>query len=173
MAPLLRRSLAPRGQPLVLKQRTKHREKVSVAGVLWLSPDWQRTGLFFQTLCQDYFDSAGMALVLEAIAESWRQPVIVVWDQGQMHQGGPIAAVRERHPQLTLEEFPPYAPELNPVEQVWKWLKYDRLCNFAPENAKELEREIVKELEPIQGDQEQLCDFFHTSSLPFPRTLLL
>ena len=45
MAPLVRRSWAPQGQPSLLPQKAAHREKVSVAAALWLNPLRNRIGL--------------------------------------------------------------------------------------------------------------------------------
>jgi len=73
---------------------------------------------------------------------------------------------------LSLEKFPPYAPILNPVEPAWSWLKYWRLCNFAPHDAHHLNEAIVAELTSIQNDQGMLQSFFHASELPLPRALL-
>ncbi len=73
---------------------------------------------------------------------------------------------------LDLEPLPPHASALMPVEQIWAWLKYDRLCNFAPQDARHLERDVIRELEGITQDQERLRNFFHASDLPLPRTLL-
>ena len=33
---------------------------------------------------------------------------------------------------MALEALPPHAPELNPLEELWCWLKYEQLANFAP-----------------------------------------
>jgi transposase len=172
LAPLLRRTLAVRGQTPVLEQRARHRDKVSVAGALWLSPRRDRLGLLAMTLVNDYFDSAAAAAFLRLVAESLSGAVVVVWDQGPMHRGESIREVLARYPRLRLEALPPYAPDLNPVEWVWKWLKYDRLCNFAPADAHQLEAAVIVELQSIQEDQEQLRQFFHNSDLPLPRTLL-
>jgi len=38
----------------------------------------------------------------------------------------------------TLLPLPAYAPELNPVEYVWCYLKYNPLANLAPESLEEL-----------------------------------
>lgn len=35
---------------------------------------------------------------------------------------------------ITLIPLPPYSPELNPMEQVWKWIKHNYLSNIAFEN---------------------------------------
>ena len=61
-----------------------------------------------------------------------RGKVIVIWDDGPMHKGEPIREVLRQFPRLTLEPLPAYAPDLNPVEQLWNYLKYTELPNFAP-----------------------------------------
>lgn len=172
LAPLVRRTWAPRGQTPILPQRARQRDKVSVAGALWVSPQRDRLGLLAMTLVNDYFDSAASAAFLRLVAEHLAGAVVVIWDQGAMHKGEPIRAVLGQHRRLCLEAFPPYAPELNPVEEVWKWLKYDRLCNFAPRDAHQLEAEVIAQLRSIQGDQAQLRQFIHNSDLPLQRTLL-
>lgn len=173
MAPLVRRTLAPRGQPPVLLQNAGRREKVSVAAALWLPPDRDRLELCFQTLANQYFDNQCLALFLEALVQELGGPVIGVWDSGPLHKGDPIRQVLERYAgQLSLESLPPYAPELNPVEPAWSWLKYSRLCNFAPQNALQLEGRVVAELGRAAQDQRLLKGFYLASELPPLRTLL-
>jgi putative transposase len=173
MAPLVRRSWARRGQPPVMRQKAGHREKVSVAAALWLPPARDRLGLAFQTLVDDYFSNEEVADFLEAALQGLDGPLVLVWDGGSMHKGGPIHhVVRESHGRLDLEPLPAYAPELMPLEQLWTWLKYSRLCNFAPENARQLNEVVVGELEAIRDDQPRLRSFFHASDLPLPRALL-
>jgi len=50
MAPLVRRTWAPRGQTPELHQKSGRREKVSVAAEMWLSPRRDHLGLFFLRL---------------------------------------------------------------------------------------------------------------------------
>ena len=35
---------------------------------------------------------------------------------------------------ITLIKLPPYSPELNPIEQVWSWLRQHHLANRCFEN---------------------------------------
>ncbi len=173
MAPLVRRTWAVRGQTPVLVQRSGHREKVSVAAALWLSPRRDRLGLFFRTLVKDYFDNTTSAVFVEMLVRKLRGPVVAVWDGGTMHKGDPIEELRERlGPGLSLERLPPYAPQLSPVEPLWSWLKYSRLNNFAPQDACQLNEAVIAELSTIRGDQHLLKGFFHASQLPLPRALL-
>lgn len=173
MAPLVRRSWALKGLPPLLQQKVGHREKVSVASALWLTPPRDRLELTFQTIVNGYFANEAIADFLRTVVPALGGPVVVIWDGGSMHKGDPIdELVEEWAGLLDLERLPAHAPELNPVEQVWTWLKYSRLCNFAPENAYRLEEQILRELDAIRTDQERLRNFFHASDLPLPRTLL-
>lgn len=171
MAPLLRRSWAPRGQPSASRQKAAHREKVSVAATLCLPPEGDRLILGYQTLVHTYFSNAEVAGFLQAALPGLPWPVILIWDRGPMHKGDPIRTLlEEADGQLDIEPLPAYAPELMPVEQLWKCLKYGRLCNFTPQDATDLDKAVVRELEKIRKDQDLLRSFFHLSDLPMPRT---
>jgi putative transposase len=173
MAPLLRRSWALRGQPPQQKQKVGHREKVSVAAALWLTPRRDQLRLAYRTLVNGYFTNVEAAEFLSGAVQGLPYPVIVLWDGGSMHKGGPIRDLAAASPKrLDIERLPANAPELMPVEPLWRWLKYGRLCNFAPQNAAHLNQAVIRELETIRENQELLASFFHLSDLPLPRALL-
>ncbi len=173
MAPLRRRSWAPRGQPSQSEEKTGHREKVSIAGALWLTPQRDRLNFAYQTLVNGYFNNGEVAEFLSGALQWMTQPLVVLWDRGSMHKGGPInTLLAEFEGRLDLEPLPAHAPKLNPVEQVWTWLKYSRLCNFPPQNAHHLDEAIRRELDPIREDQGRLRHFIHASDLPLPLKLL-
>jgi len=174
MAPLVRRSWAPKGQPPVLLHKGGHREKVSVAAALWLSPERDRLRLFTRTLVNGYFNNRRVAPFLGALVDEVGSPLVVVWDGGNMHKGDPIRDLLAGcDSRLVLEQLPAYGSELMPVEQLWAWLKYDRLANLAPRDAHHLDDVVRAELATVEGDQRRLENFFHASRLPLPRTLLL
>ncbi len=173
MAPLVRRTWAPRGQTPKLDQCGAHRQKVSVAAALWLSPRRDHLGLYFRTLPNGSFDNWYGAAFLEAMLREVAGRFVVVWDGGTMHRGDPIRQLTSHFAdRLSVEDLPPWAPMLNPVEPLWGWLKYDQLCNFAPHDALELEGRVIAELTAIQDDQVFLRNLYHASELPLPRTLL-
>jgi putative transposase len=173
MAPLVRRSWAPQGQPPILVQQARHREKVSVAAALWLTPARDQLALAYQTLVNGYFTAEAVAEFLGGALQGLEQPVVVIWDGGTMHKGHPIRdLVEEADGRLDLETLPAHASELMPVEQLWTWLKYDRLCNWAPPSVGKLDEVVRRELEAVKGDQERLRNFFRASDLPLPRALL-
>jgi transposase len=173
MAPLLRRSWALRGHPPASKYKAGHREKVSVAAAFWLSPLRDQLRLTYQTLVNGYFTNVDAAAFLGALVQALPSPVIALWDCGTMHKGEPIhALVEESQGRLDIEPMPAHAPELMPVEFLWRWLKHGRLCNFTPRDAHHLNEAVVRELDAIWDNQGLLSSFFHQSDLPLPRTLL-
>ena len=173
MAPLARRTWAPRGRTPEQEQKGGTREKVSIAAAVWLSPRRDRLGLYFHTLPDGYFDSWYMAAFLEAMLKDLSGRFVVVWDGGPMHKGDPIRdLMRHFAARLDLERLPPYAPILNPVEPLWSWLKWGRLSNLGPKDAYELDARAIAELTKVRGDQAFLRNLFHASDLPMPRALL-
>lgn len=174
MAPLVRRTWAPRGEtPRLVQSGGSRREKVSIAAALWLNPHRDTLELYFQTLPNDFFNAWTVAAFLEALLKTVPGRIVAVWDGGPMHKGDPIRQAQEIYSdRLTLERLPPYAPMLNPVEFLWSWLKYDRLNNFAPQNATELNQRVFAELIEVRRDQAFLRNLFRASDLPLPRALL-
>jgi transposase len=175
MTPLVRRTLAPQGQTPFLVHKVRHqgrgRDKVSIIGALTLSPKLTRLGLYFTPMVNEYFDQIAVAWFLRQLLRYLRGPVIVVWDRGPMHQGADIRQLLLEHPRLKLEQLPAYAPELNPVEFVWTYLKWCRLCNDAPSDPQALEKDVYRELHRIRNNQEVLRGFWRASDLPLPRAL--
>lgn len=173
LGPLLRRTWAPRGCTPRLLQRGRHRDKVSVAAAMWLTPRRDRLGLSFQTLVKGYYNSERVAAFLESLLAELGAPVVAVRDGGNMPKGDPIRQLVARSEgRLVLERLPAYGAELMPVEWLWSWLKDSRMCNFAPHDASELNERAVAELTALKRDEGLLRNFFHASSLPMPRTLL-
>jgi hypothetical protein len=99
-----------------VKHKAGHREKVSVVAALYLTPLRDRLELAFQTLINGYFHNEEVAEFLSA-ALGLDGPVVVIWDRGTMHKGGPINEVVEQAAgRLILEPLPPYASKLMPID---------------------------------------------------------
>jgi putative transposase len=98
-----------------------------------------------------------------------RGKVVVVWEGGGNHQGPVIRDSLRRNRRPTLERLPAYAPDLNPVEAVWSWLKYGQLANFVPDGVSELDNEVIGRLLASKVDPGLLRVLWDRSDLPFPR----
>ena len=174
LAPLARRSQAPRGRTPALRVRAKQqRDKVSVAAALALSPARGHVSLRYQTYPDQYVDNELYAHFLRTLL--WHVPgnLVLLHDGGNMHKGPPVRAVAADFPRLHLHCLPPYAPELNPPEYLWTYEKYHRLANFVPLSVPQVDTTICAELEEVGRDQRRLKTFFASSPLPWNDTTIV
>lgn len=167
LLPLVRRTLALRGQTPALVHRARHRDKVSAAAALTLSPAQGHVGLYYQTYRNLYVDAEIYAHFMHTLLRHTRRPLVVVQDQGSMHKGEPLRSLSSAFPKLDLNMLPAYAPELNPVEYLWNDLKDKRLANFAPLDIPHLEHAVCHCIEDVRSDQQRLRSFFAASPLPW------
>jgi transposase len=168
--PLVRRSWSKIGQTPVIGGDGGHRKKVSVIAGLSVSPQTQRLGLYFATEPDGFFTADKVVPFLRDLLKHLRGKVVVVWDRGGNHKGPIIRKFLSKNRRLTLEMLPPWAPELNPVEDVWSWLKSSELANFVPDDTEELEDEILERLIGLKFDPELLRALWGRAELPFPES---
>ena len=104
-------------------------------------------------------------MYLRLLLKHLRGHVIVVWDNGPIHKGAIIDDFCAQFPRLHLERLPPYAPELNPDEGVWAYLKA-KLANGRPDDIEELQDHLQEEIGRISDDRCILRGCIHQSELP-------
>lgn len=112
LAPLTRRTLAPKGNAPPLRHRARQRDKVSLAAALTLSPVRGHVALYYQSYPDAYVDNVIYAGFLRTLLWHVRGPLVLLHDGGGMHKGEPVRAVQADFPRLHVHPFPPYAPEL-------------------------------------------------------------
>jgi putative transposase len=70
-------------------------------------------------------------------------PIILIWDNNRPHKSDDVKeVVISSHGNLMLEFLPPYAPEINPDEGLWSYLKTHELANKCVKDTKELSQEV-------------------------------
>ncbi len=142
MAPVTRRTWAPSGKTPILRQVGRSHTKVSVIGAICAKPGrrcYAKVKGFFRLYPKQNIDAAKCREFLRQIASSIKGPIIVVWDRLNAHRSVKVRKfVDNTNGKIQLEYFPPYAPELNPIEYGWAHLKGHVLANYAAKNADEL-----------------------------------
>jgi hypothetical protein len=131
LAPLVRRTWAPLGQTPVLVNRTRGQRKVSVIAALCLSPALRSIQLFFQILVKGNINGEVVIGFLGHLRHQVRGPIVLVWDLLQAHRCQEVWHYLQATHRITAWYLPPYAPELNPVEYAWCYLKMNPLANMA------------------------------------------
>lgn len=166
LTPTVRRTLAPRGQTPILPCWDR-RDKISAISAVTLTPRLHLPGLVFQLLPdKENFHGEEVVAFLKALRRQWRR-LTVVWDRSQIHSRSKVVrAYLARHPEIVAEDFPGYAPELNPDELVWCWTKYGRLSNYAAPGLRELRGHVQAELEDLRKHPYRLLDFIDHTELP-------
>ncbi len=108
-----------------------------------------------------------MAIFLRQLLRHLRGHVILLWDQGRIHKGPHLARLRQDYPRLHIEWFPGYAPELNPVEQVWHDFK-GHTANGLPRNRQDIRNNLHANTRRVRRSQDKLRSFILASDLPSP-----
>jgi putative transposase len=135
-----------------------------IAG-LSLSPISRRPGLYFEAVPDRHFRAADVATFVRDLLRHLRGRVILVWDNGAVHKGKPIRQLLADYPRLSIEYLPPYAPDLNPVEQLWNHLKYGALANFVPHDLDDLDGRAVNWLIDAKFDPDRLRSCYNNTPL--------
>ena len=73
---------------------------------------------------------ADCAALLDAAHQQLAGPIVMVWDNLNVHVSDAMTSLITARGWLTVYRLPPYAHELNPVEPVWSHLKRS-LANLA------------------------------------------
>jgi transposase len=160
MAPLVRRSWAPKGHTPILFQRTQSHKKVSAIAVLCISPNRDLVSLYFR-LHPDA--NVNGQLVLHFLKHLRKQlknhPLILVWDRLLAHRTQKVQSYITNSPFLSAAYLPPYAPELNPVENLWGYLKMNPMANDPRQDVLSLAKATRRHGRSIQHQQLLLRSF--------------
>jgi transposase len=112
-----------------LYHRTRHHKKVSAIAALCVTSDRKRIHLFFRLHPGENINGPLVLVFLRCLLRQLRGPLILIWDRLQGHRATIVQGFIQSESRLHAFFLPPYAPELNPVENVWSYLKYNRLAN--------------------------------------------
>lgn len=166
--PVVRRTWAPRGQTPILRHTGGHWKRLSVAGALAFRWDGCAVRFFFQTLAGTYTDTR-LVTFLRALKRHFRrQRVLLIWDGLGAHKSQRMKAYLARQRTwLTVERLPAYAPELNPIEQVWGNVKTRELANVCAPELGGLRRPLHRGLGRVRRDPELAAGFLCHAGLEF------
>ncbi|MFH1415645.1 MAG: transposase [Elusimicrobiota bacterium] len=130
MAPLVRRSRAPLGLTPILFQRTCSHKKVSAIAALCVSPKRDRVYLYSRLHPDANINTSLVCDFLKNLSRQIPGPKVLIWDRFTAHRAIKVKAFMQKS-DIHSFHFPPYAPELNPVENVWGYLKTNPMANLA------------------------------------------
>ena len=87
--------------------------------------------------------------------------ILVVWDNLSAHKSHLVQDFIAEHDRLEGLHLPPYAPDLNPVEWLWSYMKTTDLANLCCSDLPSLRHEIRKSFERVRHRPDILLAFVH------------
>lgn len=164
LLPSVRATWAPRGQTPVLRHPFNWK-RLSLAGALAYEPDGSDAHLFFELRPGAYNDETLIAFLSE-LNEVEQRNVLLIWDGLPSHRSRRMSdwIASQRH-WLSVERLPGYAPDLNPIENVWGNLKSQELANLCSNTIDQVADIAEDGLDRIGSDAALCFAFLHHSGL--------
>jgi transposase len=155
------KTYGPEGQTPVVDEWQTH-DHLSIMGGLTLA------GKVYTLVRPKSLTGVETVEFLEHLGRQIKGPVLVIWDGSPIHRR---ALVNEfvadvGADSLRLERLPAYAPDLNPVEWLWRHLKEVEMANLTCLDLEELHEEFYLALGRIRGKPRLFPSFFAGAGLP-------
>lgn len=156
--PTRTRTWAPRGQTPVLQYHFNWHQLSALAGLTWRR--------FYFRLLPGAVRAEHVVEFLKALRVQLRRPLLVIWDGLPAHRSRKVRAyVESLAGALQLERLPAYAPELNPVEYIWSYLKRHEVVHFCPKDFTELSTFARRRLSSMQRRTSLVGSFWKQAEL--------
>ena len=137
-----------------------------------VTPQRIRTGLYFSLHVDSNIKAPQVARFLTALVRHFNKPLIIVWDKSRSHSNAKaVKQFQQKHSKVLFYDFPSYAPELNPVEYFWSYLKMNPLANLALTDVHKLAVSFFKDQKTIKNRPLILVCFFFNFAIN--RTLFM
>jgi len=163
LQPVVRRTWAPQGRTPIHYSWDRH-DRLSVISALTVSPRRRKLRLHFR-IHSNNISNVEVSAFLQAIRRTVGRNLLVIIDRLNAHRTS-ARRLTERHGSAFLFEWlPAYAPDLNPVEQIWNRTKYTDLANFLPDDIDHLRREVSGSLRSTRTYAHLLHGFFRRAKL--------
>jgi transposase len=133
LRPAAAKTWSPAGRTPVLRAPLR-RERLSVIGGL----TWQ--GSLYTQVHRHVIDAEGAVAFVSHLLRHIPGRLLMLWDGARIHTGRRVQEFRrlDTRGRLEVELFPPYAPELDPQEYVWRQLKHVDLRNLTSHSLDQL-----------------------------------
>jgi transposase len=97
-----------------------------------------------------------------------KRPIFLIVDRGPAHRAKKTRAfVETLGGQLKMFFLPPYSPDRNPDELVWKHLKADTIGRMVVTSKADFKSKVISSMRSLQKSPEKICSFFQKPSLQY------
>jgi transposase len=159
--PTVARTWAPKGQTPVLQYSFNWKQLSAIAGLTF----WRFYFRFFPGTIR----TPQLLEFLQALRAQLRgRKLLIIWDGLNTHRSRRLRHWLEaQQGEVQIEFLPPYAPELNPVEQIWNYLKNREIANLCASNISEVGDLARRRLRSMQRRLSLVRSFWQQAELAF------
>ena len=145
LLPAVVRTYAPTGQTPVLREQFTRDHLSAISGITM-------RGKLLMRIQDHSFKGPDATRFLKHLVEHVSNRLLVIWDGAPIHRGKPVkeflaSGGAER---IRLEPLPGYAPDLNPDEGIWNYLKRVELKNVICQHLGQLSYELGKAIKRLR-----------------------
>jgi transposase len=156
--PTRMRTWAPKGCTPVLRYSFNWKQLTVIAAL----------GLrnFYFRFVHGPITQAGLVQFLQTLQRTIGRKLLVIWDGLPQHCSKLVADyVHSTRGQIVVDYLPGYAPELNPAEYIWAYMKQHELANLCRDTIGEVKAFASRRLKSMQHRIALIASFWKQSSL--------
>jgi transposase len=159
--PILGRSYGLKGHPPVVTT-SGQRQSLNVMSAV------NAKGEFWAVTYTGKLNAESFVLFLRNFMKSQRGKVFLVVDGHPAHKANAVKSyIQSLKGRLELHFLPPYAPDLNPDEFVWSYMKNNGVSKKPLKKNESLQSRIDQDLNGIKGNRKLVQSFFHAKSVAY------
>ena len=152
------RTWAPRGQTPVLFHHFNWKTLSLIAGLTIRN--------FYFEIFDEAIRGEHLAVFLDHLLRCIPGKLLIVWDGLPAHRGKFVGEYLDTlDGRIEVCRLPAYAPELNPVEYIWSYLKQHELPNVCPKDLWNLGEGARQALKKMRRKKRLITAFWKQSSL--------
>jgi transposase len=145
LLPMAVRTWAPRRHTPILKVKLTRDHLSAMSGITL-------DGRLFMQVRQTSYDSQAVIGFLRVLLRQVPGKLLIIWDGSPIHRSREIKAFLKRGAakRLHLEQLPGYAPDLNPDEGIWQYLKRVEMGTLCCRDLDHLYQELIRARERLR-----------------------
>ena len=149
LLPMAVRTWAPQGQTPILRVKLTRDHLSAISGITF-------DGRLFMQVRRASYDAAAVVAFLRVLLRKIRGKILMIWDGSPIHRAQEIKDFLKRRAakRLHLEQLPGYAPDLNPDEGIWNYLKRVELGNVCCTDLDDLSTQLIRARERLRHKRE-------------------
>lgn len=170
MRPPVARTWSRRGRTPVVAVSGKGSGRVSIAGLACFKPGhrgrlmWRIRRHRGRKNERGSFSEDDYIAFLDQAHQRLQAPIVLIWDNLNTHVSRRMHALITARSWLTVIRLPAYAPDLNPAEGVWRWMKRG-LANIAARGVDHLANLVKNRLRACQQQPDLLAGFLANTGM--------